>query len=206
MKRLNIKWLFFDLGSTLIDESACEEHRLRALAAQPGAPDIETLSEAMRGFAARLMHPYRSTATLYGLAREEWPVHLEKLYPGVPETLERLSRKYRLGIIANQNPGTEERLAAFGIREYFDVIAASGEEGAAKPGPELFLTALRRAGCRPEEAAMIGDRPDNDIIPAKKLGMYTVWVKQGIYACADEHIFVRPDLTIDRTGGIEEYF
>lgn len=28
-------------------------------------------------------------------------------------------------------------------------------------------------------AIMIGDRIDNDIIPAKLLGMYTIWIKQG---------------------------
>ena len=39
--------------------------------------------------------------------------------------------------------------------------------------------ALERAGCKPEEAVMIGDRVDNDIIPAKALGMRTVWIKQG---------------------------
>ena len=26
---------------------------------------------------------------------------------------------------------------------------------------------------------MIGDRIDNDIIPAKKLGFHTIWIKQG---------------------------
>ena len=26
---------------------------------------------------------------------------------------------------------------------------------------------------------MIGDRIDNDIVPAKKIGMKTIWVKQG---------------------------
>ena len=39
--------------------------------------------------------------------------------------------------------------------------------------------ALERGGCKPEEAVMIGDRVDNDIIPAKALGMRTVWIKQG---------------------------
>ena len=36
------------------------------------------------------------------------------------------------------------------------------------------------AGCRPEEAVMVGDRLDNDIFPAKALGMGTVWVRQGL--------------------------
>lgn len=26
---------------------------------------------------------------------------------------------------------------------------------------------------------MIGDRVDNDIVPAKKMGMKTIWIKQG---------------------------
>ena len=49
----------------------------------------------------------------------------------------------------------------------------------AKPDKKIFEMALNRAGCRPEQAMMIGDRIDNDIIPAKKLGMKTIWIKQG---------------------------
>lgn len=32
-----------------------------------------------------------------------------------------------------------------------------------------------------ENAVMIGDRMDNDIVPAKHLGMKTVWIKQGFW-------------------------
>ena len=39
--------------------------------------------------------------------------------------------------------------------------------------------ALFRAKCKAENAVMIGDRVDNDIVPAKQLGMKTVWIKQG---------------------------
>ena len=35
------------------------------------------------------------------------------------------------------------------------------------------------AGCGAQEAVMIGDRLDNDIFPAKKLGMKTIWIRQG---------------------------
>ena len=44
---------------------------------------------------------------------------------------------------------------------------------------KIFDIALSRAGCSPENAVMIGDRLDNDIAPAKRLGMKTVRVKQG---------------------------
>ena len=36
------------------------------------------------------------------------------------------------------------------------------------------------AGCKPEEAVMIGDRLDYDIRPAKELGMRTIRIRQGI--------------------------
>ena len=39
--------------------------------------------------------------------------------------------------------------------------------------------ALEQAKCKANEAIMIGDRLDNDIVPAKGFGMKTIWVRQG---------------------------
>ena len=36
------------------------------------------------------------------------------------------------------------------------------------------------AGCQPQNAVMIGDRLDNDIIPAKVIGMNAVWIRHGL--------------------------
>ncbi len=63
--------------------------------------------------------------------------------------------------------------------KYIKLVVASAEKGVAKPDSEIFLRALSRAYCLPENAVMIGDRIDNDIEPANKLGMKTIWVKQG---------------------------
>ena len=63
--------------------------------------------------------------------------------------------------------------------KYIDLVIASAEEGVSKPDRRIFDIALSRAGCKPENAVMIGDRLDNDIAPAKRLGMKTVRVKQG---------------------------
>ena len=45
---------------------------------------------------------------------------------------------------------------------------------------------------------MIGDRIDNDIVPAKSLGMRTIWVKQGFgkYWTIESEI-ERPDYVVD---------
>ena len=51
-----------------------------------------------------------------------------------------------------------------------------------KPDIRIFEYALDKANCSPQETCMIGDRLDNDILPAKSLGMKTVWIKQGFGA------------------------
>lgn len=63
---------------------------------------------------------------------------------------------------------------------YINLVVASAEEGVAKPDLRIFEIALSKADCKAEEAVMVGDRLDNNIVPANKIGMKTVWIKQGI--------------------------
>lgn len=174
-----MNWLFFDLGSTLLDETEVTEKCVRGSLEQSAVPYDEFIDK-MKAFAFRNKNAYKCTLEYYGLAKTKWDISLEKLYPGVPELLERLSKKYNLGIIANQMPELEKRLSSFGIDKFFKVIVYSAAFGKAKPDEEIFLSALKKANCKPEDAVMIGDRLDNDIIPAQKLGMKTLWVKQGL--------------------------
>ena len=64
--------------------------------------------------------------------------------------------------------------------DYIDLVFSSSEEGISKPDVEFFRLAIKEAKCLANEAMMIGDRLDNDIYPAKKVGMKTIWVKQGL--------------------------
>ena len=76
-----------------------------------------------------------------------------------------------------------------------------------KPDPEIFRRALSRAGCKAEEAAMIGDRPDNDMLPAMEMGMCTVLVRQGKHAADDISTLPRrPDAVIHSIGEITHIF
>ena len=173
------RWLFFDLGSTLIDETEAYSHRIRDMIA---GTDITfgQFNEKRRYFAERNMRGDLEAAAFFGLERTPWRTEDERLYPETVGLLEHLSgRGHKLGVIANQSPGTEERMTAFGIRDFFDVVVASAEFGVSKPDKRIFLEALRQAGCGPADAVMIGDRLDNDIYPAAELGMKTVWVRQG---------------------------
>lgn len=201
-----IQWLFFDLGSTLIDESECAEYRIQELLRQPNAPNRETLEHRMLELAAQNRLPYKDAAKEFGLETIKWPKHLEKMYEGVPELLEKLVDKYHLGIIANQSMGTEQRLVKYGIRQYFDVIMSSAEVGMSKPDLEIFRTALDKAKCLPADAYMIGDRLDNDIEPAARIGMHTMWVKQGSFAYGNlDLIQHQPEHIVDSIMDILEF-
>ena len=175
----DIKWLFFDIGSTLVDETKVYDDIFQKIAVAAGAP-VKTVKARAIEFYKQNKRGHREVMRLFGVDYPEWSPEYEELYPDTMECLRVLKNKYHLGIIANQIPGAEKRLEAMGIRRYFDVIVSSAEEGIAKPDPGIFRLALARAGCTPEQAVMIGDRIDNDIVPAKQLGMKTVWIKQGV--------------------------
>lgn len=178
---MQAKWLFFDIGSTLADESECYQKRYEEITENNSVTKAEFEAKVIE-YAKNTSNACHAAAEFYHLPIPKWHKELERLYPDTEFVLRRLAGKYRIGIIANQSPGSKERLDAWGIGRYIDLVIASAEAGLAKPDLRIFELALQKAGCLPEEAIMIGDRLDNDIIPAKAIGMHTVWIKQGFAA------------------------
>jgi len=174
----NINWIFFDIGSTLVDESECCEVRYKETTEDTNISYQEFKNKVIE-FAATSDNPYKEALQFFSLQKTKWYKELEKPYPFTESILEELSKRYKLGIIANQSVGSAQRLEDWGIGKYFDLVIASAETGVEKPNPDIFKIALERANCLPENAVMVGDRIDNDILPARELGMKTVWVKQG---------------------------
>ena len=174
----NITCLFFDVGSTLIDEQFAYKHRLQDIAEAANTTYQKVYDTAME-FYKQNKKGDLETAKQFGVSLPKWYTEDEILYPDVASCLKILSQKYKIGIIANQELGTKERLQQQGILQYIDLVIASAEEGVAKPDEKIFKIALERAACKSDNAIMIGDRIDNDIILAKKLGFHTIWIKQG---------------------------
>ncbi|MBP3609800.1 MAG: HAD-IA family hydrolase [Lachnospiraceae bacterium] len=196
-QKSNISWIFFDVGSTLVDETEAYNHRIRD-AISGTEISFEQFQEKRAFFAKQNLKGDLEALKFFGLEKTPWHREDEVPYPEAEEVLRYLKEKgYRLGVIANQSLGTAERLSDWGLLTYFDVVAASAEFGVAKPDPAIFKRAFLLAGCLAEEAVMIGDRLDNDIVPAKKLGMKAVWVKQGfaVYQNVDA-IEYKPDYEI----------
>jgi FMN phosphatase YigB (HAD superfamily) len=61
----------------------------------------------------------------------------------------------------------------------FDDILPTAELGVTKPDPIVFKNAIKTIGLHPSEIAIVGDRIEVDLIPAKKMGMKTIWVSWG---------------------------
>lgn len=183
-----IKWIFFDVGSTLVDEMEAYDHRVRDIIAGTDITfqefddmRIDLARQGLDGNSAAIKH--------FGLTKTPWHSEDEVPYPDARSTLAALIQMgYKLGIIANQKLGTAERLENWGLRQYFDVIVSSAEIGYAKPDKRIFEKALEMAGCTARESVMVGDRLDNDMIPAKALGMRTVWIKNGLAQYQSEEL------------------
>lgn len=201
-----IKWLFFDIGSTLVDETDCVKKRCEVIIENYNINGQEFYDKVTE-CAKTDSYAVRAAALYYGAEIPRWYGELEKLYPDTKMILEILSKKYKLGVIANQVAGTKERLDNWEICKYFDVVVASAEAGCAKPDLKIFNLALEQAGCKPNDAVMIGDRLDNDIVPAKQIGMKTVWVRQGFakyqIICNESE---QPDFIIDSISDILDIF
>ncbi len=189
----NIEWIFFDVGSTIVDEHFAYKHRMNEMADLANTT-YSSVYETTMEFYKQNKKGDLETAKLLGIDLPKWHKEDEILYSDASKCLEILSGRYKIGIIANQSPGTKERLEQYGVLQYIDLVIASAEEGVAKPDKIIFEIALERGNCNPNNAVMVGDRIDNDIIPAKLLGMHTIWIKQGFgqyYNITQE--FEKPD-------------
>ena len=98
-----------------------------------------------------------------------------ELREGIPELLEDLSAEgLLLGLAANQPAGSLENMEKAGILKYFKYQEVSGSIGLQKPDPRLLVHACEGLGVAAEEVIMVGDRMDNDIVPARMIGMRAI--------------------------------
>jgi len=84
---------------------------------------------------------------------------------------------FRIGIAGNQPEAAETSLAALGVPA--DFIASSARWGVEKPDQAFFAKVAEAAGAAPGTIAYVGDRLDNDVLPAKAAGMLGVFIRRG---------------------------
>ena len=193
----NYKWIFFDIGSTLINEEKAYQDRIEQAIAETNIT-YDTFYQRMLVLFQEGLKGDLIALQEYSLERPKWKSELEILYPDAKIVLETLHNRYKIGVIANQLPNLEKRLENFGIRQWIDLIISSADCGFSKPSSKIFQLALQQASCSASSATMIGDRLDNDIAPAKALGMKTIWIKQGFSAYSPiQSPSEEPDFTVN---------
>lgn len=94
------------------------------------------------------------------------------LFEDVLPTLKALKeRGLTLGLLTNVDQDMRPICQALGLEPYVDFVVTSGEVGVDKPHPQIFLTALKRAGVKAEEAIHVGDQYRLDVIGARGVGI-----------------------------------
>lgn len=177
MAGTTIKAVVFDLGETLVDET----RQWETVAQAAGIPFF-TFAGLLGGIIERHL-PHRAIFEELGIppvkvAEHGYRLEARDFYPDAIPTLRAVQeRGYLLGIAANQPDGVVERLAELDLP--LDLNATSTSLGVAKPDPRFFEQIVARLDVRPDEIVYIGDRLDNDILPAHAYGMHAVFIKRG---------------------------
>lgn len=99
----------------------------------------------------------------------------QEMFPGVKEMLERLTKKYLLGILSNGFIKTQyQKLNFSGLDKYIARTIVSEEIGINKPNPRIFEYAIGETGAT-EPFLMVGDNGETDIYGAMRAGWNAIW-------------------------------
>ncbi len=100
----------------------------------------------------------------------------------------------RLVVISNWDVSLHDQLEATGLAELVDGAVSSAELGVGKPNPAIFTRALEIAGAPPDEALMVGDSLDTDVVGAQAAGLRAVLVDRWGSAQAPPEVTTVPSL------------
>jgi FMN phosphatase YigB (HAD superfamily) len=170
--------VFFDVGETLVDE----ERWWRQLCGRSGLqPHVVW---AALGFTIARGEEHDALWGHLGIERPgDWwrglTYELDDLYEDAIPCLEEMrSLGLRVGIVGNQTEALE-RWARDSILPA-DVVSSSASIGVRKPDRRFFEEVVRLAEVtHPGKVAYVGDRVDNDVLPALEAGLAAVHVRRG---------------------------
>jgi HAD superfamily hydrolase (TIGR01549 family) len=175
---MGLKAVFFDVGETLVDE----ERWWRELCARAGLqPHVVW---AALGATIERGEEHDALWDRIGIERPtDWweglTYELDDLYPDAIPCLDRIrALGLRIGIVGNQTAAMERWAREAKLPA--DVISSSARLGVKKPDPLFFERVVELAGvATPAEVAYVGDRVDNDLVPALAAGLVAVHVRRG---------------------------
>lgn len=127
----------------------------------------------------------------------EWRRPPLQLMPGIETQLAELAGEFRLLLAGQYGKEIVDVLEDHGLLKYFAGKLTQDDYAITKPDPRYFEQILSRHRMTPDESVMVGDRIDNDVIPAKMIGMKTIRVRLGMHARQEPRLpDERPDVEI----------
>jgi phosphoglycolate phosphatase len=200
-----IKLIIFDLDGTLVDSSvditnalnyAIEPYNLEKITVER---TIGMVGEGLTRLCEKMLGEEKKAVAPDVLDRflRYYSEHLTDFtvpYPGVRETLQKLSG-YRKAVISNKREILSRRLIeALGLAKYFEIILGSDSVEEKKPSPKPIFQILSILSMKPQEALIVGDSP-YDIKAGKAAGITTVAVT---YGYRERKLLEEADFLIDK--------
>lgn len=149
-----------------------ERHRLGRLRLADARRDVVRMSLEKLG----LDRPgvADSIAAHYQSARDRGVAPLE----GAIETVRWLrDRGCRLALLTNGDGRAQRaKIDRFGLGPLFDEILIEGELGYGKPDPRVYERALDRLAVPADDAWMVGDNLEWDVVAPQRLGVFGIWI------------------------------
>lgn len=195
--RPDIKWLFFDVGGVLIDTSLYGKWRLKRIFSiiKKYNPKISKkyftsilpkVSRTIGNLDKNIFYLFLDKNIAEKVQKDfdqekekelKYYWQISKPRSEAKKILEVLSKNYKLGLIANQPVIIRDKLKRAGLLKYFSSAKVSDDFKFYKPDLRLFRKILKDAQANPKKSVMIDDNIERGLVPAKKLGMTTVWLK-----------------------------
>jgi len=171
-----VRCVVFDVGETLVNET-----RIWASIANECGVPVDAVCGVLGGLIERGEHHGRLWDVL-GVDRviPHFVVERRDLYPDALDCIDSARRQdLTVGVAGNQPVGFEDALSLAGVRA--DFFGSSAAWGASKPSPEFFAKIIDVAREPAEAILYVGDRLDNDILPAHRAGMRTAHIRRGAW-------------------------
>jgi FMN phosphatase YigB (HAD superfamily) len=177
-----VEAIVFDIGETLVDET-----RSWGLYADAASLTRLTLFAAL-GAVIERRDDHRNVFQVLGVERliDPVPYEIGDLYPDAIPCVQRLREAgYTLALVGNQPARTEQFLYECGLD--VELVASSESWGVEKPDPAFFARIAAWLDLPVARIAYVGDRVDNDVVPAVAAGLTSVFIKRGPWGYLQGH-------------------
>jgi HAD superfamily phosphatase (TIGR01668 family) len=131
---------------------------------------------------------------MYSVTQQNW--YLEE--DALPSLKTLREQGYRLGLVSNtsDDENVQQLLDRWGLRPFFETIVTSAGCGIRKPDERIFRLALKHFGVPVEQAAMVGDSLEADILGANQLGIYSIWITRRVSIPDEGELAIQPQAVV----------